>query len=250
MRRAAIVLALAMVSVALTTGMALAAPAVTAHGASNPVAWGSISMKWTTFYVKTDTPSANAKVQVLSAAGVVANIYNGRVDARPVDGGGRTTFPAWNGKDAFGHYLPTGNYVYRIVLTAPSGTTSVSGPISVSRMRFTIDGAGTGNSPARFDRYLYAGRTLVYYKVLRPVGNTWAIMMAGVLPTSPEPTFWASPTESAPLTNPGPGAAWTGTYGTSFRSPVNSWYAWFLIGTSDETLTTANGSRIQATVLQ
>ena len=156
-------IALGMLVVALAWSLsatALAAPTLTASGATNPVAWGIKSLQWTAFWAKSGTPNAWAAVQVLSTSGVVATVYNGSLANRPTDSGGRTIFPAWNGKDASGRYLATGNYRYRIQLSQGGLTVSASGPIAVSRNRWTLDtrtGGGRVNK-----RYVYTGPMWLY----------------------------------------------------------------------------------------
>jgi hypothetical protein len=147
--------------VAATVGTAQAAPTIVAHKASNPLAWGLKSLQWTWFSVKTDSASAAswARVQVLSSKGVVATVYNGPLVLRAADAQGYRAFPAWNGKGADGAYLPTGNYAYRIQLTSGGVTTSASGPISVSRSRWTIDSRAGADY---YTRYCYAGAADAY----------------------------------------------------------------------------------------
>ena len=142
------------------TATALAAPTVLAYGASNPVAWAVSSLQQTTFFVKSPAVGAYTRVEVLSHSGVVAVVYAGALGNRPLDSAGRRTFPAWNGKDAAGRYLPTGNYAYRIRLTQGGLGTTVSGVLAVSRARWTID---SRNGGPLYKKFLFAGPVWLYF---------------------------------------------------------------------------------------
>ena len=151
---------------ALSSGTALAAPAITESGIRNPVAWGLKSFQWTRVYAKTDTPGAWAIIDVLSSKGVVRKLYDGPAASAGV----RLWTPLWNGTDASGHYLPTGNYKYRVRIFKGAQTGTASGLMPVARNRFTV----TTSFQAEFSRWLYAGFTRVYESCsLNPGGGPY-----------------------------------------------------------------------------
>jgi hypothetical protein len=196
-------LALGIVTVAMMaclTAPAHGAPAISASGATNPVAWGIASLQWTHFWVKTSTPDAWAIVWIASSRGVERTLYNGPLAARPVDSGGRTIFPSWNGKGDVGGYLATGNYQYWIELSKGGVATHVSGPIAVSKSRWTLDTRSVGTTVNK--RYLYAGPMWLYMSgsTVATDGDAIQVERTEIPPavavpvaTNPYPVFPGSP---------------------------------------------------------
>jgi hypothetical protein len=216
--------------------------AVTGSGVSNPIAWGLKSGQWSTIWCGSDDAASWASVQILSSKGVVKTIYSGPLNKRPWDSSGHYTFPQWNGKDAGGRYLATGNYRYRITLSQAGAQVTTSGPIAVSRLRFTMHGSGAYKQQPAFHRYLYKGTVMFYYRALVPHGNT------NVRIEMWDATGYWRFADS--WTHDGATADWTWTVGGRFSASANGFQDWYLSATSDSAGKVANGALLEVTVMQ
>ena len=109
------------------SGVALAAPSITAFGKTNRIVRDVRSLKTARIYARTDTAGAYATIEVLSYRGVVRRLYSGPA-ATP--GGYLWTAP-WNGTDYLDRKLPNGTYQYRVRVNKGGQTATAVGLISV-----------------------------------------------------------------------------------------------------------------------
>ena len=220
-------------------------PSINVYGVSNPVTWGMETGQWATIWCSSDATDSAALVEVLSSKGVVATVYDGGLWERPVDPLGHFTFPAWDGKDGSGKYLPSGNYQYRIRLTYRGASTEARGELGVFRLRFVIQGTGSVLKPATFKRYLYQGPVLVSYRVLAAPGTTY-VGITSVPKLDDGDASWEIPV----YTITGGSPEWTATSSWARSARRSGMVVWTLFATSDQEFRKSNGSVVQVTVTQ
>jgi YVTN family beta-propeller protein len=129
-------------------------PAISGIGVTNPLAWDLTSLKTTRVYATCNLPGRWMTIDVWDAHGVVQTLYSG-----PAQQGVRVVTPPWDGRDSSGRRLPTGNYRYRVRVNRSSDVTSVTGPIVVSRVWFSVS---TSTTSGQLTRYLPSGPVRVY----------------------------------------------------------------------------------------
>jgi hypothetical protein len=128
MRKRLLVVVLVAIAMAFVlAGTALAAPAITTYGKTNGIDINYKSKQSARIYVVTDTGGTWVAIDVLNSKGVVRHLYSGA-------GASASAYlwtKPWNGTDAQGKYLPTGNYKYRITVTKGSYSATARGVIRV-----------------------------------------------------------------------------------------------------------------------
>ena len=159
-------------------------------------------------------------IDVLSSKGVVRKLYDGPAASAGV----RLWTPLWNGTDASGHYLPTGNYKYRVRISKGGQTTTASGVMPVARNRFTVTQSWASPGICEFERWLYAGFTRVYVSCTVNPAPGGVYVAVGVIPLEPGfggggPVVWQAP----PTVKSAPGAS-IFTASHSFTSPKERVY--------------------------
>jgi hypothetical protein len=202
--RPTILAAMLVAVVLLSCGTAMAnVVGITEHGILNPVAWGIASLKTTRVYATTNIAGAWAIIDVRDYKGVVRTLYSGPAAASGV----RLWTRPWDGTDANGHRLPTGNYQYRVRISKGTIKLVATGSLPVSRLRFTV----TTDRDKNFSRYLYPGLTRVYAlcdytgdarldaRVLRPNSTTrdWTMPAQDLTAPGPGKSKWSSPSTAA-----------------------------------------------------
>lgn len=221
MRRVLVIAAvIAAVLVAGLSGTALAGPAVTEHGVTNPLAWGLASLKTTRVYASTDASGASLVIDVLDHSGVCKVLYGGAAAAPGV----RLYTAPWDGRDYRGVRLQTGNYKYRVRVTKDGVTTSVSGSMPLCRSRFTL----VTDRDREFSRYFYAGVTRVYAQCDR-VGA--ASVFVDLYRQSDLRWIWDTGTLRLDLPYTAAAARWTRSW--VFSVPVKGGH-WVDMGATDD----------------
>ena len=128
MRKKLLVATLIAVAMAFALGgTALAAPAITAFGKTSGIDINYPSQQTARVYMVTSTGGTWVVIDVLSSRGVVRRLYSGAGASAST----RLWTGPWNGTDARGKYLPTGNYVYRITVTKGGHASTARGVIRV-----------------------------------------------------------------------------------------------------------------------
>jgi hypothetical protein len=242
-RKLLVFAALVATIVAGTASVALAAPDITSHNVTNQIAWGLKSMQYTYFYAGVTPATAWVKLEILSSKGVVKKIYDGPVNKLGKDPSGRYWSPRWYGHDNSGRMLATGIYNYKWTATSAGSSVTRRGNIAVSRVWLTMTGAGTTGAPAAFERYMYAGRTRVFYHVYsaETTGTYMAISAT-----------WKSGSQDFADRNTLYLAAgtWSPTISKVFTAPLSHSYLWMLIAARASNHDRLNGSKVQVTVMQ
>jgi len=104
------------------------APKVTLRGKTNDITWNVALRKTARFYMKTDTADTAVTIDVLDSKNVVVRrMYSG---AGPKPRVTKWT-SLWSGKDSGGHWLATGTYKYRVVVTKAGQSATSIGTIVV-----------------------------------------------------------------------------------------------------------------------
>jgi hypothetical protein len=243
LRKVLVFAALVALIVAGTVSAAYAVPSITSHGISGNVAWGLKSMQYAYFFAGVTPSNAWVKLEILNSKGVVATVYQGAVSKLGKDKLGRYWSPRWYGKDKSGKILPTGVYNYRWTVASAGSSVTRKGNISVSRVRFSIGGAGTSSAPAAFERFLYKGSTRVYYRAYSAeTTRTYTAITA----------TWKAGTQdfAARTTLNLTGGVWSPLVLKVFNAPINHSYLWMLIAAKASDHDQLNGSRLQVTVMQ
>jgi hypothetical protein len=242
-RKLVVFVALVALIVAGTASVAFAAPGITSHGVTNQVAWGLKSMQYTYFYAGIVPSNAWVKLEILSSKGVVAKVYEGAVNKLGKDSIGRYWSPRWYGKDKNGKILPTGVYNYKWTVSSAGSSVTRKGNIAVSRVWWTITGAGTTSAPAAFERYLYGGTTRAYYRTYS-AETTRTYMSVSATWKSGSQNF--ADHDTLNLT----AGVWSPTVSKSFTAPISHSYLWMLIAAKASDHDQLNGSKVQVTVMQ
>jgi hypothetical protein len=236
---AALVVAIA----AGTASVASAAPDITSHGVTNQVAWGLKSLQYTYFYAGVVPSNAWVKLEVVGGNGVVAKIYDGAVNKLGKDSIGRYWSPRWYGRDNNGKMLPTGVYNYQWTASSAGSSVIRKGIIVVSRVWWTITGAGPASAPDGFDRYLYGGKTRVFYHTYSAETTTTYMAVSAAWKSGSQDFADHNALNIA-------AGAWSPTLSRYFTAPIAHFYVWALTAAKGSDHDQLNGSKVQVTVVQ